>query len=221
MIGSVLAAALLSLLTQPATAADRLPQEFAGHWCLDENAVSRHGSMANLYDVYMRSGKCDSAEHSLILGPDRFLMGGEACTILKIVSRNRVHQIQYSCRRVNGETQAAEASIQAVGRNTLFIQKDSGPQFSITCTGLLETRNGIYLFNRESRISGLNSDDEDACFGATISPNEQGCWPIRGISIKQILAICLVGKRCQIVGVLRNLSHGAYCWTEVNSVLAK
>src|SRR5262249_51514519 len=26
---------------------------------------------------------------------------------------------------------------------------ENGPQFSITCTGVLETRNGIYFFNRE------------------------------------------------------------------------
>jgi hypothetical protein len=96
-----------------------------------------------------------------------------------------------------------------------------GPQFSITCTGVLETRDGIYFFNKDSPISGLTPDDEIACWGATILPNDKGCWPIRGKSIKQILAICPIGKTCQMAGVLRNLTHGPYCWTEVNSVVAK
>lgn len=96
-----------------------------------------------------------------------------------------------------------------------------GPQFSITCTGVLETRNGTYFFNKDSPISGLSPDDEIACWGASILPNDKGCWPIRGKSIKQILAICSTGKRCQIAGILRNLSHGLYCWTEIHSVVAK
>jgi hypothetical protein len=96
-----------------------------------------------------------------------------------------------------------------------------GPQFSITCTGALETRNGDYFFNQDSAISGLTPDDNDACSGASVLPNKKGCWPIRGKSIKQILAVCPIGKTCQIAGVLRNLSHGLYCWTEVNSIVAK
>ena len=96
-----------------------------------------------------------------------------------------------------------------------------GPQFSITCTGALETQNGLYFFNKDSAISGLTPDDDDACSGATIMPNDKGCWPIRGKSINQILAVCPIGKTCQIAGVLRNLSHGLYCWTEVNSIVAK
>jgi hypothetical protein len=96
-----------------------------------------------------------------------------------------------------------------------------GPQFSITCTGVLATRNGDYFFNQDSAISGLTPDDDDACGGASILPNDKGCWPIRGKSIKQILAVCPIGKTCQIAGVLRNLSHGLYCWTEVNSIAAK
>jgi len=96
-----------------------------------------------------------------------------------------------------------------------------GPQFSITCTGVLETRNGTYFFNKDSPISGLSPDDEIACWGASILPNDKGCWPIRGKSINQILAVCPIGKTCQIAGVLRNLSHGLYCWTEVNSIVAK
>ena len=39
---TVLAAALLALLTSPAAAAergpDRVPQEFVGDWCVDQNA---------------------------------------------------------------------------------------------------------------------------------------------------------------------------------------
>jgi hypothetical protein len=96
-----------------------------------------------------------------------------------------------------------------------------GPQFSVTCTGVLENRNGIYFFNKDGPISSLSPDDEIACWGASILPNDKGCWPIRGKSIKQILAICSAGKTCQVVGVLRNLSHGLYCWTEVHSVVAK
>jgi hypothetical protein len=52
-------------------------------------------------------------------------------------------------------------------------------------------------------------------------PNDKGCWPLRGKSIEQILAVCPLGKTCQVAGVLKNLTHGLYCWTEVNSVNAK
>ena len=98
---------------------------------------------------------------------------------------------------------------------------ENSPQFSITCTGVLETRNGIYFFNREKPITGLTPDDEVACWGASILPNDKGCWPMRGKSIEQILAVCPIGKTCQVAGVLKNLTHGLYCWTEVNSVNAK
>ena len=98
---------------------------------------------------------------------------------------------------------------------------ENGPRFSITCTGVLETRNGIYFFNREKPITGLTPDDEIACWGASILPNDKGCLPMRGKSIEQILAVCPIGKTCQIAGVLKNLTHGLYCWTEVNSVIAK
>jgi hypothetical protein len=56
---------------------------------------------------------------------------------------------------------------------------EDGPRFSITCTGVLETRNGIYLFNQEKPITGLTPDDEIACWGASILPNDKGCWPMR------------------------------------------
>jgi len=55
-----------------------------------------------------------------------------------------------------------------------------GPQFPITCTGVLVSRNGIYFFDRESPISRLKPDDEIPCFGASILPNDKGCWPLRG-----------------------------------------
>jgi hypothetical protein len=58
-------------------------------------------------------------------------------------------------------------------------------------------------------------------WGASILPNDKGCWPMRGKSIEQILAGCPIGKTCQIAGVLKNLTHGLYCWTEVNSAIAK
>jgi len=95
-----------------------------------------------------------------------------------------------------------------------------GPQFPITCTGVLVSRNGIYFFDRESPISGLKPDDEIPCFGASILPNDKGCWPLRGKSIRQILAICSLGKKCEMAGILRNLSHGLYCWTEIDWIAA-
>ena len=49
----------------------------------------------------------------------------------------------------------------------------------------------------------------------------QGLLAMRGKSIEQILAVCPTGKTCQVAGVLKNLTHGLYCWTEVNSVIAK
>jgi hypothetical protein len=98
---------------------------------------------------------------------------------------------------------------------------ENSPRFSITCTGVLETRNGTYFFNREKPIIGLTPDDEIACWGASILPDDKGCWPMKGKSIKQILAACPIGKTCQVAGVLKNLTHGLYCWTEVNSVIAK
>ena len=55
----------------------------------------------------------------------------------------------------------------------------------------------------------------------SVLPSDKGCWPMRGKSIEQILAVCPIGKTCQIAGVLKNLTHGLYCWTEVNSVIAK
>ena len=54
---------------------------------------------------------------------------------------------------------------------------ENGPRISIACTGVLETRNGIYFFNREKLIKGLTSDDEIACWGASILPNDKSCWP--------------------------------------------
>ena len=75
--------------------------------------------------------------------------------------------------------------------------------------------------NREKPITGLTPDDEIACWGASILPNDKGCWPMRGKSIEQVLAVCPIGKTCQVAGVLKNLTHGLYCWTEVNSVIAK
>ena len=98
---------------------------------------------------------------------------------------------------------------------------DSSARFSITCTGVLDTRNGIYFFNQEKPIAALTPDDEFACWGASILPRDKGCWPMRGKSIEQILAVCPIGKTCQVAGVLKNLTHGLYCWTEVNSVIAK
>ena len=98
---------------------------------------------------------------------------------------------------------------------------ENGPRFRSPVPGYLETRNGIYFFNREKPITGLTPDDEIACWGASILPNDKGCWPMRGKSIEQILAVCPIGKTCQIAGVLKNLTHGLYCWTEVNSVIAK
>ena len=71
---------------------------------------------------------------------------------------------------------------------------ENGPRFSITCTGVLETRNGIYFFSREKPITGLTPDDEIACWGASILANDKGCWPMRGKSIEQILAVCPIGK---------------------------
>ena len=41
---------------------------------------------------------------------------------------------------------------------------ENGPRFSITCTGALETRNGIYFFNREKPITGLTPEvHKDRC----------------------------------------------------------
>jgi hypothetical protein len=97
---------------------------------------------------------------------------------------------------------------------------DNGPRF-FTCTGVLDSRNGIYFFNQEKPIAALTPDDEIACWGASILPRDKGCWPMKGKSIEQILAVCPVGKTCQVAGVLKNLTHGLYCWTEVNSVIAK
>ena len=94
------------------------------------------------------------------------------------------------------------------------------PRFSVTCTGVLETRNGIYFFNQEKPITAPPGD-KIACWGASILPKDKGCWPMRGKSIEQILAVCPIGKTCQVAGVLKNLTHGLYCWTEVNSVIAK
>jgi hypothetical protein len=65
---------------------------------------------------------------------------------------------------------------------------ENGP-FSITCTGVLDTRNGIYFFNQEKSITALTPDDEFACWGASILPRDKGCWPMRGKSIEQILAV--------------------------------
>ena len=97
----------------------------------------------------------------------------------------------------------------------------NGTRFSITCTGVLDTRNGIYFFNQEKPITALTPDDEIACWGASILPHDKGCWPMTGKSIERILAVCPIGKPCQVAGVLKNLTHGLYCWTEVNSVIAK
>jgi hypothetical protein len=44
----------------------------------------------------------------------------------------------------------------------------NGTRFSITCTGVLDTRNGIYFFNQEKPITALTPDDEIACWGASI-----------------------------------------------------
>jgi hypothetical protein len=98
---------------------------------------------------------------------------------------------------------------------------ENGPRFSITCTGVLDTRNGIYFFNQEKPITALTPDDEIACWGASILPHDKRCWPMGGKSIEQVLAVCPTGKTCQVAGVLKNLAHGLYCWTEVNSVIAK
>jgi hypothetical protein len=95
-----------------------------------------------------------------------------------------------------------------------------GPQFPITCTGYLQSRNGTYFFDQVSAISGLRPDDEIPCFGASILLNEKGCWPLKGKSVRQILTICSLGRRCEIAGILRNLSHGLYCWTEINWIAA-
>jgi hypothetical protein len=94
------------------------------------------------------------------------------------------------------------------------------PQFPITCTGVLKSSNGIYFFDQESPISGLRPDDETPCVGASILPNARGCWPLKGKSIRQILTICSPGRRCELAGSLRNLSHGLYCWTAIDWIAA-
>jgi hypothetical protein len=89
-----------------------------------------------------------------------------------------------------------------------------------TSTGVFKSRNGIYFFDQESPISGLKPDDEVPCFGASILPNkDKGCWPLKGKTIRQILATCQ-GKKCEMAGTLRNLSHGLYCWTEIHWIAA-
>jgi hypothetical protein len=90
----------------------------------------------------------------------------------------------------------------------------------ISCIGVMASRRGIYFFKDKPNNPILSSDPNEPylCDGAAILPNEKGCWPIKGKSLKQILRVCKIGMTCQITGVLKNLTHGLYCWTQVNSV---
>ena len=72
----------------------------------------------------------------------------------------------------------------------------------------------------EDQLVGIHVGAGRDYWGASILPSDKGCWPMRGKSIEQILAVCPKGKTCQIAGVLKNLTRGLYCWTEVNSVIA-
>ena len=126
---------------------------------------------------------------------------------LSFVQSGRLHYPRiYMKRSVIGLITAMTVTA-SVGQ-AADLKIENGPRFSMTCIGVLGTRNGIYFFNREKPITGLTPDDEIACWGASILPTDKGCWPMRGKSIEQILAVCPIGKTCQLAGVLKNLTHG-------------
>ena len=101
------------------------------------------------------------------------------------------------------------------------INPPPGPPFKMVCTGVLGTNNVIYFFDSNSETSGLAPGDQYICSGASILPREKGCWPLQGKSLKEMLAVCSIGKECSIAGWIRNLSHGLYCWSRIDWVSPK
>src|SRR6202040_2736075 len=55
----------------------------------------------------------------------------------------------------------------------------------------------------EEHTSELQSRRDLVC--RLLLEKKKGCWPRRGKSIEQILAVCRIGKTCQIAGVLKIL----------------
>ena len=93
-----------------------------------------------------------------------------------------------------------------------------GTPFSMTCVGILESRNG-FIGLKESSTG--NDDDDRTCDSASIA--EKGTYPwskyaLREKTVSQILRTCSLGKLCRIVGYMRGLSHDNWIWVKIDSV---
>jgi hypothetical protein len=128
----MLALTLLSLVvSSPVVAADRVPQQFVGHWCWDQKAPEAQPTdfePSMKLGIFRRSRKCEIPEHNFVVHPDRYFLGEEAeCIFLQIVSitRHGTHRIKWRCRQLDdleGKTWIADMWISAPSHNKLAIQ---------------------------------------------------------------------------------------------------
>ena len=82
---SALSAVALTMAALPATAADKLPSKFLGHWCAiynEEGTIS--ADTAGRY----RRAKCDDDSNSVEVGPSYMQWKETGCDFLRVVRIN-------------------------------------------------------------------------------------------------------------------------------------
>ena len=99
-----------------------------------------------------------------------------------------------------------------------------GPQFPLTCQGVLDTRGGQYFFVQGGKPLNADPDYDLICSHVTIAETSTGTalrQSLREDTIKRLQSVCQVGKSCRVSGVVLNLSHDAYVFVRVDSIQAQ
>jgi hypothetical protein len=95
---AALIATLAPLVPARAMAADRIPQQFVGNWCIDQKASK---ATSDGIIIYRRSNRCREAEEQMIIQPNLISSGGESkCKLLETVSitRHGTHRFKFWCK---------------------------------------------------------------------------------------------------------------------------
>ena len=199
----ILAAALFAPLAS-AAAADRVPHQFVGDWCIDQNAKPTVSGSSDIA-IYGRSRSCETAEESMIVRPNSLFIAGEVeCKLPQIVSvAGHETRLKFRCRHVDGETWNYDLWIWTPDRNTLGTREVKPAAVSmgtpvmaankVTCEGTLEHGSG-------GEYIGLKPQ----CWLGSMEEVENA-----------VLAVCKPFEHCKITGIAttcEKIMIATYVW---------
>jgi hypothetical protein len=125
----IIATALAVLSAVPAIAVEKIPQQFVGEWCVDQQKdASKLEKQINIEEgitIYSRSRKCNDKDKLVLRADKAFIASVVECASPKIVSitRHGTHRLKYRCSNLNGETWTWETFLSVPGPNQLAVQK--------------------------------------------------------------------------------------------------